>query len=301
MTERFGLPDEALLAETAWELLAQRVAATPDAPFARDESGASLSFTAYAERAERVAAGLSARGIGVGTPVSWILPTTLDALVLCAALCRLGAVQNPILPIYREREVAFATRQTGAEWLFVPSQWRGFDYQAMGRTLEASQSGLRVVCVDAGLPEAEPATLDPFAPPGDDPVRWHFYTSGTTSEPKGARHSDRTLLPQAAALVRCLALRPDDRHGFVFPFTHVGGVGEREHEPVSIVGAQRQAAHQGRRLRKQRPVAVTRSLGLGGRARGVEVPAHRIVGGRLEGGERPGRGLREALVHADHL
>jgi acyl-CoA synthetase (AMP-forming)/AMP-acid ligase II len=222
---RYGLPEHALWADSAWGLLEARVAATPDARFALDEAGESLTFGAYAARAERVAAGLAARGVGVGTPVSWILPTTLDALVLSAALFRLGAVQNPILPIYREREVAFVTGQTDARWLFVPSTWRGFDYAGMGRALSRDRSNLELVCVDDGLPEGDPASLAPFAEPTDDPVRWHFYTSGTTSDPKGARHSDRTLLPQAAALVRCLDLRGDDRHGFVFPFTHVGGVG----------------------------------------------------------------------------
>ena len=51
--------------------------------------------------AERVAAGLAARGIGEGTNVSWILPSRIEAFVLAGALARLGAVQNPILPIYR--------------------------------------------------------------------------------------------------------------------------------------------------------------------------------------------------------
>jgi acyl-CoA synthetase (AMP-forming)/AMP-acid ligase II len=225
VSARYGLPEAALLADSAWGLLEARVAATPDARFALDESGDSLTFAQYAARAERVASGLATRGIGAGTPVSWILPTTLDALVLSAALSRLGAVQNPILPIYREREVGFVVRQTGARFLFVPASFRGFDYAAMGEALAQELPQLEVLCVDAGLPEGEPSALPPFVAPSDDPVRWHFYTSGTTSEPKGARHSDRTLMPQAAALVRCLELQADDRHGFVFPFTHVGGVG----------------------------------------------------------------------------
>ena len=57
--------------------------------------------------------------------VSWQLPTRLEALVLVVALARLGAVQNPILPFLREREVGFIVRQLGARLLIVPAVFRG--------------------------------------------------------------------------------------------------------------------------------------------------------------------------------
>jgi acyl-CoA synthetase (AMP-forming)/AMP-acid ligase II len=157
-----------------------------------------------------------------------MLPTTLEAMVLCAALARLGAVQNPILPIYRAREVRFISRQTGARLLCVPAYWRGFDYAAMAGQIAGEQAGLGVLVLDGELPEGDPARL-PAPPPAPDPahaaVRWHFYTSGTSADPKGARHTDATLLASFRGLVRTLELGPEDRHGLVFPFTHVGGVG----------------------------------------------------------------------------
>ena len=75
-------------------------------------------------RVQPGAAGLAALGVGEGTNVSWQLPTWLESMVLVGALARLGAVQNPMLPIYREREVGFITNQTGAKLLIVPSVWR---------------------------------------------------------------------------------------------------------------------------------------------------------------------------------
>jgi hypothetical protein len=50
-----------------------------------------------------------------GHPVTWQLPTRIETVVASFALSRLGAVQNPIIQIYREREVGFCIRQTGAE------------------------------------------------------------------------------------------------------------------------------------------------------------------------------------------
>ncbi len=213
---------------TLWKLIDARAAATPDALFAVDERDRTLTFAGYRDRALRTAAALSARGIGVDTPVSWMLPTTLEAMVLAGALARLGAVQNPILPIYRERETRFATRQTRAKLLCVPPTFRGFDYPELARTLAGEREDLDVLVVDDALPEGDPATLS--APPpelgaADQPVRWILYSSGTTADPKGARHTDASLIASFVGLVRVLDLQPDDRHAFVFPLTHVGGIG----------------------------------------------------------------------------
>ena len=66
------------------------------------------------------------------------LAAAATLIVLVGALSRLGVVQNPILPIYREREVGFVTRQTGAKVLAVPGEWNGFDFEAMARGIEES-------------------------------------------------------------------------------------------------------------------------------------------------------------------
>jgi cyclohexanecarboxylate-CoA ligase len=56
-------------------------------------------------------------------------------------------------------------------------------------------------------------------------VRWIFYTSGTTADPKGALHTDASLIASFRGFLRTLEVGPDDRHAFVFPITHVGGIG----------------------------------------------------------------------------
>ncbi|HEX8804166.1 MAG TPA: AMP-binding protein, partial [Acidimicrobiales bacterium] len=94
-----------LEATDIWELIVRRADETPEREMAVDETGRRLTFGDYRRRCEAVAAGLAAEGVGEGSVVSWILPTWLEAMVLFGALRRLGAVQNPILPIYREREV----------------------------------------------------------------------------------------------------------------------------------------------------------------------------------------------------
>src|SRR5262245_42864459 len=98
-------------ASQLWPLVVLRAHETPEALCAVDERGERISFEELRARAERVAAALAARGVARDSRVSWQLPSWIESLVLVAALARLGAVQNPMLPIYREREVAFIVRQ----------------------------------------------------------------------------------------------------------------------------------------------------------------------------------------------
>jgi acyl-CoA synthetase (AMP-forming)/AMP-acid ligase II len=216
-----------------WELLDWRAGQTPNALFAVDADDRRLSFAEYRECVLRCAAGLADRGVAEGTAVSWILPTWLESLVLAAALARLGARQNPILPIYRAREVSFICRQSGATLLVAPKLFRGFDYQQMAGEVASELPKLDRLLVDSGcdpmdLPSGDPSRLPAAAsalPTGEMPIRWLFYTSGTTAHPKGALHTDASLFSAAAGLADVLSLGPDDRIALVFPLTHIGGVG----------------------------------------------------------------------------
>jgi acyl-CoA synthetase (AMP-forming)/AMP-acid ligase II len=193
---------------------------------ASDEDGRTLTCAQYRDWSERTAAGLMPRGVGRDVNVSWLLPTWIEAFVLVGALARLEAVQNPMLPIYREREVRFITQQTNAQLIVTPSEWRGFDYEAMCRDAAAELPGLDVLVCDQSLPEGDPSILPEFVPAADEasaPVRWIFYTSGTTADPKGACHADSTVRPSADAMVAGLDITDDDVFGLVFPYTHIGG------------------------------------------------------------------------------
>ncbi len=218
--------------DSLWDLIEQRAQDTPAARFAIDEDGRTLTFAEYRDASDRAAAFFAARGIGEGDVVSWQLPTWIEAMVLVGGLARLGAVQNPILPIYREREVGFVVRQADAKLLVVPGEWRGFDYGAMARGLGLPAEIMElhrgeVLAGDVGTLGPVPAGGEPFAPGvrRDGPLRWLFYTSGTTADPKGARHNDNTVAAAAWAMVDAFDLTADDRNALVFPFTHIGGIG----------------------------------------------------------------------------
>jgi acyl-CoA synthetase (AMP-forming)/AMP-acid ligase II len=205
---------------TVWSLVEDRARTTPDLEMLVDEHGQSLSFGQFHDAAQRAAAGLMASGITAGSRVVWQLTTRIETLVLTAALCRLGAVQIPVLPIYR-RELAFVLSQTGARHLLVAPRWRDIDLAALAKAASADRD-VTLQVISGELPAGDPAMLPP-PPDRDDEVRWIFYTSGTTAAPKGAMHTDVSAAAGGAAMARGLDITPADRIAMVFPVAHIGG------------------------------------------------------------------------------
>jgi acyl-coenzyme A synthetase/AMP-(fatty) acid ligase len=195
-----------------------------------DDYGRSLTTVELREAASVTAAAFAARGIGPATVVSWQLPTTLEAMVVMVALARLGAVQNPVLPIWREREVAFVTRQLATEFLVVPGVWRGFDHLELAQSL-ARHCAMEVIVIDHAtdptadalrLPVSQLAELPAAPQPGAD-TRWVYYSSGTTAAPKGVRHTDHSVIAGSSGMLDPVGVTDDDVYPIPFPVSHIGG------------------------------------------------------------------------------
>lgn len=221
--------------------LASRLAETPDKVlFTVDD--AAIDARWLAARVERLAMGLSDRGIGHGDVVSWQLPNWIEGVVLTFALDRIGAISNPLLTILREREIAFTLREAGSKALIVSGLYRGFDHRELARTLQRAAPALEHVFVARAEPlPGQQAFEDLLArdvggvlPPS--PLSPHepstlFYTSGTTADPKGVLHTPSTLgafmdlsgqLVGSAGRVSILW----------FPLTHIGGIAAFAAGPV---------------------------------------------------------------------
>ncbi|MEU6847842.1 AMP-binding protein [Streptomyces sp. NPDC046716] len=202
---------------TLWELVERRAALTPDRPvFLQGERV--LTFGQLRDRAERIAAGLHERGVRPGTVVAWQLPTRIETALLTFALARIGATQTPVIPFYRDREVGFALRESKAEFFATPGVWRGFDHTEMAHRLGSKG----VFEAYENLPEADPSVL-PAPPASGTDVRWIYWTSGTTSDPKGVLHTDRSLIAGGSCLAHALRLSESDVGSMAFPYAHIAG------------------------------------------------------------------------------
>jgi acyl-CoA synthetase (AMP-forming)/AMP-acid ligase II len=221
---------------TLWESLVHRVNLDPESTLVSDEHGRSLSSATFVEEAERVAAWLFARGVRLGSVVSWQLPTTINALLVSAALSRLGAVQNPLIMMLREPDVEFVVRQAGSPFLLVPASQPRYDHAAMARQLADRVPGLQALVLGSALAHASPASLPRAHGAAHDDIRWLYYTSGTTAVPKGVRHRDSDLLAAARTFCAAVSPGPNDIISSIAPVAHIGGL-------VFFLSAVRSGAH----------------------------------------------------------
>jgi acyl-CoA synthetase (AMP-forming)/AMP-acid ligase II len=215
---------------TYWALIADAARRQPNRVLLSDEYGRRLSARELHDAACATAAAFAQRGIGAATVVSWQLTTTLETVVVMAALTGLGAVQNPIIPILREHEVGFITGQLATEFLVVPELWRGFGHGELARAL-AADKGFEVITVDLAtpplggelrLPRASTDALT--APPSASAdTRWVYYSSGTTAAPKGIRHNDASVLAGSRGMVDAMGITSSDVDPIAFPISHIGG------------------------------------------------------------------------------
>jgi cyclohexanecarboxylate-CoA ligase len=206
----------------------------------RGDTGAvrRLTYRETAALAERIAIGLSRLGVGRGDVVAIQLPNWWQFSLLYLACSRIGAVLNPLMPIFRERELSFMLRHGEARVLVVPKVFRGFDHEAMARGLQLSLPSLKhIVVVDGGgaddfdalltVPEWEkqPGASEILTRdrPGPDDITQLIYTSGTTGEPKGVMHSSNTLMANIIPYAARLGLGRDDTILMASPMAHQTG------------------------------------------------------------------------------
>ena len=208
-----------------WDLIQRRAELTPDSEMLVDEQGRRLTFLEYKLASEKMAAGFHELGVSEGDVVAWELPTWIETVILAAALSRLGATQNPIIAIYREREVGFCVKQARASLLVTPKEYRGFDFGEMATNIASSIDGLTALTVGPDdFPSADPKTLPTYSLKEETALRWLCYTSGTTSDPKGAKHTDASIAAIGKSMGERLDVQFGDRPALVFPFPHIGGL-----------------------------------------------------------------------------
>jgi acyl-coenzyme A synthetase/AMP-(fatty) acid ligase len=163
-----------------------------------------LTFREIGRLANNLTSSLQKLGIRRGSVVAFELPNWYHTVVLNLALTRLGALINPIVPIYKEREVSFILKQAKAEVFIIPDTFRNFNYVEMVEKIKPNLPDLKRIIVlgarvpkgmtslesllegDGSLPELE--KIDP------NDVKLLLYTSGTTAEPKGVQHTHNTLV-----------------------------------------------------------------------------------------------------------
>ena len=194
-----------------------------------------LTYAELRRRADRIALGLAALGVQRGDVVSFQLPNWWEFEALVMGCIRIGAVTNPLMPIFRDRELKFMLGLAESRVLVVPRRFRGFDYPAMAARLLPDLPALEHVLVVGGDGEAsfeetllrraredegDQAAIFAARRPGPDDVVQLLYTSGTTGEPKGSMHTSNTLIGTLIVFGERLSLGDGDVVLMASPFAH---------------------------------------------------------------------------------
>lgn len=197
-----------------------------------------FSYRELARMADRIAVGLTRLGVGRNDVVACQLPNWWQFTLTYLACSRIGAVINPLMHIFRERELSFMLKHGEAKVMIVPRVFRGFDFEAMVTGLQPTLPDLKHVVVVGGegansfeallsgpaweeAPDA-PAILSRQRP-GPDDVTQLIYTSGTTGEPKGVMHSANTVMANIIPYAQRLQLGADDVVLMASPMAHQTG------------------------------------------------------------------------------
>lgn len=197
-----------------------------------------LSFRQLDLLSRRIALGLVHYGIAPGDMVSFQLPNWWEFVALHLACVRIGAISNPVMPIFRERELSFMLDFAGTKAIFVPREFRGFDHPAMMADLRRNLPTLEHVFVLGGegaqsfeenflLRRHEDAMDGPaiFAARrmGPNDVNEMLYTSGTTGQPKGVMHTANTQFGSLQSLAPAIGLGRSDTLLMGSPLAHQTG------------------------------------------------------------------------------
>ena len=223
------------------EFLLAAVRATPDKPAlvadrADRPEPLRISYRELEDRVARAAAALRALGLGVGDVVAVQLPNWWEFVVTALACGRIGAVVNPLMPIFRERELGYMLGFADARLLVVPKRFRGFDHEAMVAGLRTELPALQqVVVVDGegdnsfdrallgGSARVEAAANASASALPADAAALLMFTSGTTGSPKGVMHTSNTLVACNNALAGRFGLLTDDVLLACSPLGHMTG------------------------------------------------------------------------------
>ena len=197
-------------ADTLVRRFARQVAATPDAPALIDADGAALTYAELAGRAERVAQGVRAHGIGADDVVGVLAGRSVETVVAIFGVLAAGAAYLPLDPAYPQARRDALVADARARLVLDPA----VPVPAPPATAGPADGGPADGALADGGPGAGPADGGPAGVadggPGAGDLAYVIYTSGSTGTPKGVEVEHRAVVNRLGWMQRAYPIGPGD-------------------------------------------------------------------------------------------
>lgn len=217
------------------------VRAQPDKTAVVDSTGDRRTYATLDAAASRLAGWLARAGVNPGDVVSIQLPGWMEFTLIYVACLKVGAVVNPIIAGYRGHELTHIVGRCQSTVVFMPWNFRRFNYEGLGHILEEN-TGARIVHVEKaayGLAENTDVTTLSFILEGEplpparlaltrsetkaDDIAAVLFTSGTEKQPKGVMLTHNTILAAIRSFAAALNLNSRDVMFMPSPLGHATG------------------------------------------------------------------------------
>lgn len=196
-----------------------------------------MTYAALDAEVKKVAAGLSASGVGSGDRIAMLLGNGVPFVVLTYAAACLGAVTVPLNTRDQMPGIRHALQNSGAKVLVIEAEFHDLAPPAedtpdlIARFAIGPTQGFRdYETLRTSAASVLPADIE------EDAVATILYTSGTTGVPKGATLTGLGIVHSATNFVQAMGLGPTDTTIVVVPMTHVTGLVAGIHTLIRCAG-----------------------------------------------------------------
>ena len=198
----------------------------PDHPAIRFEDH-SITYAEMNRKVDALCRGFTLSGIKPGDVCVQMMPSSLNWALVYYALAKMGAFVVPVNFLFRQRELDYIIRDSGASAFIGHHDYLDDAVPA----LNAHPAVAIRIAEGENLPAGFTALQDlfdgngefPTCPTRDDDPFAVIYTSGTTGEPKGAVLTHKSLMSDVMAVSKVRHTESHDVVLSVLPLFHIYG------------------------------------------------------------------------------